>query len=235
MNHQTLSLEGIPCMLWSEPSNRAYLYVHGQGGCKEEAERFAAIAARHGWQVLSLDLPGHGARTAEADHFDPWHAAPELSAIMRYMRTHFDRAALYASSIGAYFSMLALADQPLEHCLFVSPVLDMRRLIANMMAWAGVTEERLEREQRIPTDFGQTLSWQYNQYAVAHPITRWSIPTHILYAGQDALTERCVVDRFVSQFHAQLTVMEDGEHWFHTPEQLRVLDSWAEAVLAMYR
>lgn len=235
MNHQSLSPEGIPCVLWGEPSDHAYLYVHGQGGCKEEAARFAAIAARHGWQVLSLDLPGHGARTAETDCFDPWHAAPELSSVMRYMSTRFDRVALYASSIGAYFSMLALADQPLERCLFVSPVLDMQRLIANMMTWAGVTEERLEREQRIPTDFGQTLSWQYYQYAAAHSITRWSSPTHILYAGRDGLTERSVVDRFVSQFHAQLTVMEDGEHWFHTPEQLRVLDGWAESALSAPR
>jgi len=25
---------------------------------------------------------------------------------------------------------------------------------------------------------------------------------------------------------AELTVMEEGEHWFHTDEQMRFLDNW---------
>ena len=25
---------------------------------------------------------------------------------------------------------------------------------------------------------------------------------------------------------AELTVMPEGEHWFHTPEQMRFLDAW---------
>ena len=49
--------------------------------------------------------------------------------------------------------MLGLAEEKLEKCLFVAPVLDMRRLIENMMGWANVTLERLEREQEIATDF----------------------------------------------------------------------------------
>lgn len=26
--------------------------------------------------------------------------------------------------------------------------------------------------------------------------------------------------------NAQLTVMQNGEHWFHTEEQMRFLDNW---------
>ena len=47
----------IPAVVWGEPSGRLYLYVHGQGGDKEEAGLFAAIACGCGWQVLSVDLP----------------------------------------------------------------------------------------------------------------------------------------------------------------------------------
>ena len=31
---------------------------------------------------------------------------------------------------------------------------------------------------------------------------------------------------FATQHHADLTVMPDGEHWFHTKEQMQFLDHW---------
>lgn len=37
------------------------------------------------------------------------------------------------------------------------------------------------------------------------------------------------VEEYARHHDAQLTVMEGGEHWFHTPEQLAVLREWEEA------
>jgi hypothetical protein len=31
---------------------------------------------------------------------------------------------------------------------------------------------------------------------------------------------------FAEKHHAGLTVMENGEHWFHTEEQMAFLDKW---------
>ncbi len=31
---------------------------------------------------------------------------------------------------------------------------------------------------------------------------------------------------FAEQHNAELTVMENGEHWFHTAEQMAFLDAW---------
>ena len=47
----------------------------------------------------------------------------------------------------------------------------------------------------------------------------------ILYAGQDHLTARQTVEEFARQFGCTVTVMENGKHWFHTAEQLAVLDA----------
>lgn len=33
---------------------------------------------------------------------------------------------------------------------------------------------------------------------------------------------------FAARFHCDLTVMEAGEHWFHTEEQLAFLRQWTE-------
>ena len=63
-------------------------------------------------------------------------------------------------------------------------------------------------------------------YAAEHRITKWDSPTAILYAGQDHLTVRETVDSFARRFGCTVTVMENGEHWFHTEEQLAVLDAW---------
>ncbi len=216
----------IPAILWGKPSEKVYLYVHGKAGCKEEAEILAQIVCMQGWQVISFDLPEHGQRKRERNAFNPWMVVPEIKAIYQYAKENWSRICLYANSLGAWFSMLGLAEEALEKCLFVSPVLDMQRLIENMMGWANVTLERLEREQEIATDFGEVLSWEYYAYAKKHLVGRWDSPTEILYAGKDNLVERETVDDFVRRFHYGLTVMEDGEHWFHTAEQLEFLCGW---------
>ena len=229
MKKEHFQIRGIPSILWGEPSKNLYLFIHGQAGCKEEAESFAEIAGCYGWQVLSMDLPEHGERKMEKNTFDPWHTVPELLTVMEYAKSHWNRIALRANSIGAWFSMVSLSNENLESCLFVSPILDMQQVIYNMMAWAGVSEDRLRLEQTIPTSFGQTLSWEYLSYVKKHPIAKWCFPTKILYGEKDNLTERSIIENFTRNFGCSLTVMENGEHWFHTPEQLQFLDKWTKS------
>ena len=216
----------IPAILYGDSSDNLFLYIHGKMGRKEEAARIAEIVCPKGYQVLSIDLPGHGERTGEMKRFVPWEVVPELQAVCGFAWQRWEKISLYANSIGAYFSLLALRDAKLEKSLFVSPILDMEKLIRDMMDWAGVTQEQLQQAGEIPTAFGETLSWSYLTYAAEHRITEWDSPTAILYAGHDHLTARETVDAFAKRFGCTVTVMENGEHWFHTEEQLAVLDAW---------
>ena len=225
---ETTRICGVPAIVYGDECDSAYLFIHGKCGCKEEAEDFADIVCGRGWQVLSIDLPGHGERKDVTDSFDPWHVIPELKAVMQYARQRWAKIALRANSIGAWFSMLSFQDEPLEKCLFVSPLLDMEKLIRNMMRYAEVSEARLEKEQTIAASFGETLSWRYLEFAKRNPITRWTPPTAILYAGHDDLTDRATVEGFAKRFNCSLSIMEDGEHWFHTEEQLKALHKWTE-------
>jgi alpha-beta hydrolase superfamily lysophospholipase len=226
MENSHFKIDHIPAIRWGKPSEKVYLFVHGKCGCKEEAEVFAEIACTKGWQVLSIDLPEHGERKDEANTFDPWHVVPEMKYVMGYAKQHWINVALNANSIGAWFSMLSYADESLVNCLFVSPIVDMERLIRNMMQWADVSEERLEQEKSILTAYGETLSWEYYTYAKQHPVSKWEHPTAILYAEKDNLTERGIAETFAKKFSCRLAVVENGEHWFHTPEQLAVLGQW---------
>ena len=156
MANEHLNIKNIPAIIWGDTSSKVYLYIHGQGGYKEEAEAFASIANRYGWQVLSIDLPEHGERKEERDLFNPWTIVPELLTVMQYAKNRWVDIALFANSIGAWFSMLSFKNENLEKCLFVSPVLDMKSLIQKMMSWANVSQERLRHEQTIPTSFGKS-------------------------------------------------------------------------------
>lgn len=189
------------------------LYVHGKGGSAEEAAHYQPLFA--GTRVTGLD---YQAQT-------PWEARAEFPRLFEESCKGADSVLLIANSIGAYFSMMALADKPISRALFISPIVDMEQLICNMMRGADVTEETLQREKEIPTAFGETLSWPYLCDVRAHPL-HWQIPTRILYGGQDCMTSRATISRFAASIGAPLTVMEEGEHWFHTEEQMRFLDRW---------
>lgn len=226
MTEKQFLIDQIPAVLYGEPSQKVYLFIHGQCGCKEEGLAFAEIACPSGYQVLAIDLPEHGARKGEENRFNPWMVVPELQAVLGYMKSRWTDISLRANSIGAHFSMLTFAGEELHKALFVSPIVNMERLIADIMQWAGVTEQELETKREIVTDFSQTLSWNYLTWERRHPIQNWRCPTAILYAGQDNMTGREIVEQFVATHNATLTVMENGEHWFHTPEQLAVLKAW---------
>ena len=232
MRPEAFSLNGIPALCWGRPRRRGFLYLHGQGGDKTEAAAFAAAAAETGWQTVSVDLPGHGDRTAAAAELVPWRVVPELRCALAELRGRWDQTALFGHSLGAWFGLLAYPDAPLAGALLLSPVVDMEALIRKMMGWAAVTEEQLAREGTIPTDFGQDLSWEYLRYVRTHPVRRWRTPTAILYGGRDHLTDRETIETFAGRWNCRLTAEPAGEHWFHTPEQLAAVDRWQRAALA---
>ncbi len=227
MKKQNLMMAGVPAILYGERSRRAYLYIHGKQGCKEEAERFACTACEMGWQVLAIDLPEHGARQNSPEKLLPWSAVPEIQAVYARMQPVWAHIRLYGVSLGAWLAMHALQDTAPEQALFVSPVVDMSDLITHRMQDANVTEAQLKAAGEIPTALGDALSWPYLCWVREHPL-HWKAPTQVLYGTADNLTSRTAIERFRQQTGAHLTILEDGEHWFHTPLQLAVLQSWEE-------
>lgn len=77
--------------------------------------------------------PDMGERREKGERFLPWYTVPELKTVMQYIGQRWKKTSLIANSLRAWFSMLSFQDVSLEKCLFISPVLDMERLIRNMM------------------------------------------------------------------------------------------------------
>ncbi len=191
------------------------IYIHGRGGSAAEAARYQPI-------FPDADVIGFAYQAQ-----NPWEAAEEFPRFVDTYRKIYDVVWLIANSIGAFFSLSALDQKRIDRAFFISPVVDMERLIGDMMRWAGVSEEKLEEQREITTDFGETLSWDYLCYVRSYPIG-WDVPTCILYGEKDHLTSWETISAFAEKISAPLTILQGGEHWFHTEEQMRFLDDWLE-------
>lgn len=182
------------------------IYIHGMGGNAGEAEHYAPLFPCR--RVIGFD---YKAQT-------PWEAKEEFAAF--FEQNAKGDTILVANSLGAYFSMHARLDSCISRAYFISPVVDMESIILSMMRRAGVGEDELERAGVI-----RELSWEYLSYVRANPI-KWSAPTEIIYGELDALTPYDTMRDFALRIGARLSVMEGGEHWFHTKEQMDFLDEW---------
>ncbi len=196
--------------------NNIVIYVHGKGGSAEEAEHYRSLFPEA--EVVGFDY--HAAT--------PWEAKDEFRLFFAEQRKHCDSLTLVANSIGAFFCMSSLDETLIDKAYFISPVVDMEKLIQNMMSWAGVSEQELAEKSEIHTEFGETLSWSYLSYVREHPLS-WHIPTRILYGEHDNLTSPETISAFAKRIGAELTIIPNGEHWFHTEEQMRFLDKWIAA------
>ena len=189
------------------------LYVHGKGGSSAESDHYIPL------------FPQCEVRGIEYHASTPWEAGQEIHDSVEKLKSGYDGIILIANSIGAFFSMNAGIGNMISRAYFISPVVDMERLIMNMMNMQNVSEEELREKGVIPSTYGDDLSWEYLSYVREHPL-EWNVPTEILYGENDALTSYETMQTFAEEHHAGLTVMKDGEHWFHTEEQMRFLDQW---------
>ena len=190
---------------------RLVIYVHGKGGSAKEAKHYQPLFAES--DVIGFDYKAE----------TPWAAKPEFKAEINKLKSQYDEIILVAVSIGAYFSMNAGISNDINRAYFISPVVSMEKLITSMMLWAGVSEERLEQEGIIKTGFGDDLNWEYLQYVRSNPIS-WDVPTEIIYGSGDRLQSIETITAFAKTHGAGLAVLDGGEHWFHTDQQMKFLD-----------
>lgn len=228
MKMWNMNIGAAPAALYGEPAEDVFLFVHGQCGCKEEAARFAEIAAPHGWQVLAMDLPEHGGRRDGAT-LTPWDAVLELQEMLQFAKARWNRIGLRAISIGAWLSLQAFAGEKLERCLLSSPLLDMEDMIFARMRALSVTEAQLKEKGEIAVPEGAALSWRYLIWVREHPTQAICDGTAILYATGDELIPRATIDRFAERFACRVTLYPGGRHWLHTEEECAFMKRWEEA------
>ena len=98
------------------------LYIHGKGGCAGESEHYKPLFPA--CEVAGLDY----------HTFIPWETGKEIREAVTKLNAEYDSITLIANSIGAFLSMNAGIDAMIQCAYFISPVVDMEKLILNMMS-----------------------------------------------------------------------------------------------------
>ena len=110
---------------------RLIVYVHGKGGSAQEAEHYKSLFPKD--EVIGFDYRSQ----------TPWQAKKEFFAFFTEQRGRCEHLTLVANSIGAYFALSSLDETLVDRAYLISPIVDMEKLICNMMQWSGVTEQEL--------------------------------------------------------------------------------------------
>ena len=223
MKIEKIKINNIPSIIWGEKSNRIFIAVHGNMSNKEDdvIKILAEKVTSNGYQVLSFDLPEHGERKDDTNYLcKVQNCVKDLKSIIEYAKANYDEISLWACSMGAYFSLLAYKNEDIKNSLFLSPVVNMKVIIDNMMLWSNTSEDDLKEKQEIKTNFGQTLYWDYYEFVKNNPINNWNKKTYILYGNKDNLQDENIIKEFCNKTNCEISIFENGEHFFHTEEQL---------------
>lgn len=225
----------IPAVVWGKRGDKVFIAVHGDMSDKEDMviELFAQNAVLKGYCVLSFDLPEHGDRRKDSYACSPPNCISDLVAVYDYATSLNDNISLFACSLGAYFSLLAYHEYSIQRTLFLSPVVNMEKLIQSMMKGFQISDQRLEKEKQLPLPIGKTLDWDYYVYVRQHPVNfTWNSPVSILYGSKDNVSPQEEVEKFSCSYNANLTVREEAEHYFSTTEQLYFFENWLNQILS---
>ena len=142
-----------------------------------------------------------GNRVYEDTLCNAQNCTEELLKIYDYVKGKYEKISLWACSLGAFFSLLAYQCVKFNQCLFLSPVVDMQRLIENMMIWFEINEEKFKMNKKlIETPIGETLYYDYYCYVKEHSVTEWNSQTMILYGENDNLCEYEYIKKFAKSF-----------------------------------
>ena len=95
------------------------LYIHGKGGCAGESEHYKPLFPE--CEVIGLDY----------QNSTPWESGEEIREAVTKLRAEYDSVTLIGNSIGAFFGMNAGIDEMIHRAYFISPVVDMEKLILN--------------------------------------------------------------------------------------------------------
>ena len=111
MNLSKIRIDGIPVILWGEPSDKIIIAAHGSHSSKIDdcIWVLAEEATAKGYQVLSFDLPQHGERVYETECIMPDECVRELKVMYSFAVNQHKTVSIFGCSMGAYFELLAFA------------------------------------------------------------------------------------------------------------------------------
>ncbi|ERM39736.1 putative alpha/beta hydrolase [Clostridioides difficile P64] len=117
--------------------DKVVIYIHGKGGNAEESSHYKPLFSD--CDVVGLNY------TAQY----PWEAKEEFPSLFDLICKHYKSVQIVANSIGAYFAMNALSDKQIEKAYFISPIVNMEKLIADMCIGQMLQKMNFEIKKKL--------------------------------------------------------------------------------------
>ena len=189
-----------------------FVYIHGLYGNSEEINFYSFLANKY--DVIGLDY----------EDGNPWEVKDKIIHEFSKISKRYKNVYLIANSIGAFYAYRYLSSFKIKKAFFISPLVNMRKIIDKMMKKNGITLEKFKNEKIIVLENGQTISFDF--YQSLNNEDRWDVKTHILYGQKDKLVNHEEIINFASSHNCSLTILKNGNHYFHTPRQLKYIKKW---------
>lgn len=196
-----------------KPRHKACIvYIHGLYGAASKTIFYSLYSNKY--DVIVLDY----------SDVNPWEVKDNIGEEFTKITKKYQTIYLIANSIGAFYAYRYLYSFKIEKAFFISPLVNIKRTINKIMKQNKISSERLKQERIIVLDNGQPLSYEF--YVSLNKEHAWNVKTHILYGEKDKIVDQDSIFAFVTRHNSSLTIMKNGEHWFHTPGQLKFIKKW---------
>ena len=141
----------------------SYLYIHGKGGNAEEAIHYKPLFSN--CDVIGLDY---------AAQF-PWEAKKNFRYFFNSIYRNYKTVDNLPIALGVFCYQCLIKSTNRKHILF-TPVVDMERLIADMMIYRQILQRMNSREKRKNSDnlwrdpfLGIIFAMQEKSYYIGNP------------------------------------------------------------------
>lgn len=193
------------------------VYIHGLYGNASEADFYSFYTNKH--DVIGLDYKDG----------NPWEVKEKIIDEFDEISKKYRRIFVIANSIGAFYAYKYLPSSKIEKAFFISPFVNMKQSIKKTMEKHSISIERLKEERIMELGDGRFLSYDF--YTSLDEKDDWKVKTHVLYGEKDRVVDKDSIFGFIANHNSSLTIMKNGEHYFHTPGQLKFIKKWINEYL----
>lgn len=197
--------------------NSCIIYIHGLYGNSGEADFYSFYTNKY--DVVGLDYKDG----------NPWEVKDKIIYEFSEISKRYKNVYVIANSIGAFYTYMYLSEFNIKKAFFISPLVNMKEVIDGLMKQYNISLDALKTRKLINLDNGQTLSYDF--YESLKERDNWDIKTYVLYGEKDKLVDQKSIFNFISSHNSSLTIMKNGEHYFHTPGQLKFIKKWINDIL----
>lgn len=194
------------------------IYIHGLYGSSGESDFYSFYTNKY--DVIGLDY----------EDGNPWEVKDKIIHEFSEISKRYKNVYVIANSIGAFYTYMYLSEFNIKKAFFISPLVNMKEVIEGLMKQYNISLDALKTRKLINLDNGQTLSYDF--YESLKEKDNWDIKTYVLYGEKDKLVDQKSIFNFISSHNSSLTIMKNGEHYFHTPGQLKFIKKWINEYLS---